>query len=697
MAHRGRLNVLANVLQKPPSEIFAEFQDKVDPTDPSSGGDVKYHLGYSIDRTFGERRPTAHKVHLSLAFNPSHLEWVNTVVQGRVRAKQDRVGDTSRTRCLPLLIHGDAAFAGQGIVAEALNMSELDGYRVGGTVHVVVNNQIGFTTSPQRREVDHLRDRRRAHAADPDLPRQRRGSRGGLRRSSIWRSTSASASTATSIIELWCYRKLGHNEGDEPSFTQPVMYRAIAAKPSIRMAYLAYDAANPAPGGDASITVEETDAIAAAQARRRWRRSWRSRPSAQTPPRPSTFAGAWARIKGGADSAVPEVPTAVAPSEIQRGDARASPCCPPDFTVHPKLKAVVIDGRAAMGAGEKPIDWGMGEALAFGTLLAQGARVRLSGQDSRRGTFSHRHAVLLRLQRRRTSTRRSRTSRDKQGTFEVRDSPLSEAGVLGFDYGYSLDMPEGLMIWEAQFGDFVNAAQVIIDQFIVVVGGQVAPGERPGVAAAARHGGAGARALERAARALPEPVRERQHAGLQPDHAGAVLPRAAAAGAAAVPQAADHHVAQEPAAVAGGDVAAGRFHERRLPRTSSRTPMRKARPSQRDPKRSSASCSAPARSITIWSPPVRNAATMTSPSCASSSCTRLRKDDLLEVLSVYPGGHAGRLGAGRAEEHGRLGVHEPRAAGAARRVRSTGRASAGRCRPARRRVRPSATRASRRG
>jgi len=463
MAHRGRLNVLANVLQKPASEIFAEFQDKVDPNDPGSGGDVKYHLGFSIDRTFG---PTgadsaAHKVHVSLAFNPSHLEWVNTVVQGRVRAKQDRVADSARTRCLPLLIHGDAAFSGQGIVAESLNMSDLDGYRVGGTVHIIVNNQVGFTTSPRdAKSTTYATDVARmlqipifhVNGEDPEAVSQVVDLAIDFRQ----------RFHRDAIIELWCYRKLGHNEGDEPSYTQPVMYRTIASKPSIRMAYLAYDGANPSPDGP-RITVEETDAIAAAK-RHALEAQLEIATKAQTPPRPSTFAGAWARIRGGADSLVPEVPTAASPSEIQEA-TRAITTTPPDFTVHPKLKAVVIDGRAAMGAGDKPIDWGMGEALAFGTLLAQGVRVRLSGQDARRGTFSHRHSVLIDYNDGHEYTPLAHV-RDKQGTFEPRDSPLSEGGVLGFDYGYSLDMPEGLTIWEAQFGDFVNAAQVIIDQFL---------------------------------------------------------------------------------------------------------------------------------------------------------------------------------------------------------------------------------------
>jgi 2-oxoglutarate dehydrogenase E1 component len=463
LAHRGRLNVLANVLKKPASQIFAEFQDKLDEKADlnDGGGDVKYHLGFSIDRVFGEGSDE-HRVHLSLTFNPSHLEWVNTVVQGRVRAKQDRLGDGTRTRALPILIHGDAAFAGQGIIAESLNMSELPGYTVGGTVHIIVNNQVGFTTSPSSgKSTTYATDVARmlqipifhVNGEDPEAVCQVVDLAVDFRQHFH----------RDAIIELWCYRKLGHNEGDEPNYTQPVMYRAIASKPSIRMAYLAYDGANPAPDGGPPLTVEETDAIAAAK-RKELEAELEVANKLETVPRPSTFAGAWAKVKGGADSKVPEVPTKVTPAAIKEV-TRALTTTPPDFHVHPKLHKLIVEARGHMGAGEKPADWGMGEALAFGTLLAQGTRVRLSGQDSCRGTFSHRHAVMYDYEDGRPYTPLAHIS-PKQGLFEVIDSPLTEGAVLGFDYGYSLDMPEGLTLWEAQFGDFVNAAQVIIDQFI---------------------------------------------------------------------------------------------------------------------------------------------------------------------------------------------------------------------------------------
>jgi 2-oxoglutarate dehydrogenase E1 component len=458
MAHRGRLNVLANVLEKPAAQIFAEFLDKESALPEMSGGDVKYHLGYSIDRVFGSDGDS-NRVHLSLTFNPSHLEWVNTVVQGRVRAKQDRMGDSGRSRCLPLLIHGDAAFAGQGIVAEAFNMSELDGYRVGGTVHLVINNQIGFTTSPRDGySTTYCTDVARmlqipifhVNGEDPEAVAQVVDLAVDFRQ----------RFHRDALIEVWCYRKHGHNEADEPSYTQPAMYRAIAKQPSIRTAYVDAFAAMPMADG-APITAEEAEALAT-KARLDLDAQLEVAIKFEAPPRPSTFAGAWSRLKGGAETSAPSVPTTVT-AEMLAAVGKALVTVPPDFHVHPKLK--ILKDRAAMAAGERPIDWGMGEALAFGTLLGLGIRVRLSGQDSRRGTFSHRHSVLFDYDSGAEYVPLEHV-RDKQGTFEVRDSPLSEAGVLGFEYGYSLDMPDGLTIWEAQFGDFVNAAQVIIDQFL---------------------------------------------------------------------------------------------------------------------------------------------------------------------------------------------------------------------------------------
>jgi 2-oxoglutarate dehydrogenase E1 component len=262
------------------------------------------------------------------------------------------------------------------------------------------------------------------------------------------------------VIDMWCYRKLGHNETDEPAYTQPLMYRAIASKASIRTAYLKAfaEAASEEP-----VTAADADTLAAAR-RQSLEAALEAAKKLQSPPRPSTFGGAWARVRGGPDSAVRDVTTAVSEESLQAA-ARALTVLPPDFTPHPKV-AKLVETRAAMAEGSRPVDWGMAESLAFGTLVGEGVRVRVSGQDVRRGTFSHRHAVLVDYESGAEYTPLEHVG-ERQGTFEIRDSPLSEAGVVGFEYGYSLDMPEGLVIWEAQFGDFVNAAQVIIDQFLV--------------------------------------------------------------------------------------------------------------------------------------------------------------------------------------------------------------------------------------
>jgi 2-oxoglutarate dehydrogenase E1 component len=455
MAHRGRLNVLANVLGKPPAEIFSEFLDRETSLSGEGGGDVKYHLGYSSDRVTAGGR-----VHVSLGFNPSHLEWANPVVQGRVRAKQDRLGDTARGRGLPILIHGDAAFAGQGIIAECFNMSGLAGYDVGGTIHIVINNQIGFTTGPRSSysttyptdvarmlqiPIIHL------NAEDPEAVAQAVDLAVDFRQR-FHRDV---------VLDMWCYRKLGHNETDEPAYTQPVMYRAIASKPSVRSIYLA--AFSVSSSAEAPVTPADGDALVAAR-RLALEEALEAAKKLQSPIRPSTFGGVWSRVRGGPDSAVRDVVTAV-PAETLQLVSHALTSIPTEFTPHPKV-AKLIESRAAMAAGARPVDWGMAEALAFGTLVAEGVRVRVSGQDVRRGTFSHRHAVLIDYQTGAEYTPLEHIS-NRQGVFEIRDSPLSEAGVVGFEYGYSLDMPEGLVIWEAQFGDFVNSAQVIIDQFLV--------------------------------------------------------------------------------------------------------------------------------------------------------------------------------------------------------------------------------------
>jgi 2-oxoglutarate dehydrogenase E1 component len=445
MAHRGRLNVLANVLGKPLKSIFAEFRDRA--IISGGGGDVKYHLGYQGERL----APDGQRMTISLAFNPSHLEWVNTVVQGKVRARQDRMADGRRTAVLPILIHGDAAFAGQGIVAEALNMSELDGYAVGGTLHIVVNNQVGFTTGPRdARSTPYATDVARMlqipvfHVNGEDLE--------AIAQAVLLAVDFRQRFHRDAVIDLWCYRKYGHNEGDEPAFTQPVMYRAIAAKKSLRQLFA------EALVEKRVVAPDDVDAMTRS-VRARLEDAYKESATLAVSPGPAVLG----KYRGGAISNAPEVATAV-PRERLEELTQLLTAVPDGFNLHPKLQKL-LEARAEMGAGKRPVDWGMGEALAFASLALEGSRVRLSGQDVRRGTFSHRHAAFFDHN---TGLPYSPFSHlhDRQGPVEVRDSPLSEAGVLGFEYGYSIEMPDGLVIWEAQFGDFVNAAQVIVDQFL---------------------------------------------------------------------------------------------------------------------------------------------------------------------------------------------------------------------------------------
>jgi 2-oxoglutarate dehydrogenase E1 component len=451
MAHRGRLNVLANVLGKNPRRIFEEFKDS-DPERQRGGGDVKYHMGYSRDH----RTSAGQTVHLSLCFNPSHLEVVGPVVLGRVRAKQDRAGDMRRERGLGIVIHGDAAFAGQGVVQEILNMSGLPGYDTGGTLHVIVNNQIGFTTEPgDSRSSRYATDIARTldtpifhvNGEDPEAVVQT------IRLALEFRA----AFRRDVVIDMYCYRRHGHNEGDEPTFTQPMMYRLIEKQPSVREGYLARlramggvdDAEARAIQAEATTRLEQ--ALEAASAP--------EPPTAEEP----EVASIWAPYRGGPYDDTVEVDTGLA-GETLGVLLQAQSIVPRGFHPHPKLEKL-LEQRQEMAAGTRPLDWAAAESLAFATLLAEGANVRLSGQDAQRGTFTHRHAVLHDVENGSTYVPLQHLA-DTQGRFEVWNSPLSETGVLGFDWGYSLDTPEALVVWEAQFGDFANVAQVIIDQFL---------------------------------------------------------------------------------------------------------------------------------------------------------------------------------------------------------------------------------------
>ena len=454
MPHRGRLNVLTSVMGKSYAAVFSEFQgEALNAEDVQGSGDVKYHLGTSADREL----PDGRKIHLSLTANPSHLEAVNPVVLGKARAKQSMIGDADRTRVMGVLLHGDAAFAGQGLVAETLAMSELRGYRVGGTIHIIVNNQIGFTTSPNySRSSPYPSDVAKMIQApifhvngdDPEevvhVARLATEFRQRFKRDVV--------------IDIFCYRRHGHNEGDEPGFTQPLMYESIAKHPTTRQLYTERLVAR----GD--LTPKEADKMFADFNERLENELEASKNYRQN--RADWLQGKWAGFE-------------VAPAGDRRGETAAPmeqlkdvglAICkyPEGFNIHRRLARLLDAKRKTIETG-KGIDWATGEALAFGTLMLEGKAVRLSGQDSGRGTFSQRHAVLIDQQ---TEERYMPLAnlRDDQARFEVIDSPLIEAGVLGFEYGYSLADPNALVMWEAQFGDFANGAQVITDQFI-------APGE----------------------------------------------------------------------------------------------------------------------------------------------------------------------------------------------------------------------------
>jgi 2-oxoglutarate dehydrogenase E1 component len=449
MAHRGRLNVLVNILGKSPRELFREFED-IDVDMFRGAGDVKYHLGYSSDWYTVE----GEKIHLSLCFNPSHLEFVNPVALGRTRAKQDRAADAERRRGLTLLIHGDAAFAGEGVVQETLNLSQLRGYRTGGTLHVVVNNQLGFTTNPEEgRSSVYATDVGRmlqipifhVNGEDPE----------GVAQCVELAMDFRSHFQRDVVIDMYCYRRLGHNESDEPSFTQPVMYREIEHRSNVRKHY------QERLMELGEVTSEEAEEIA--HQGRQYLNEGLEKSKGEVVQGPSSGRGIWKGYLGGEEPGDDAPETHVSPEQFADILTRLTKL-PEGFRVHPKLTKFHED-RLAMAAGEKPVDWSAAEALAFGSLVLQGRPVRLSGQDCKRGTFSHRHATLYDHETGEQYTPLRHLSETQAG-FEVLNSPLSEAGVLGFEYGYSLDCPEGLILWEAQFGDFVNAAQVIIDQFI---------------------------------------------------------------------------------------------------------------------------------------------------------------------------------------------------------------------------------------
>jgi len=452
MAHRGRLNVLANLFGKKFEQIFAEFQDNYATDTSTSEGDVKYHKGYSADIT----TESGKSVHLSLTSNPSHLEFVNPVVEGITRGKQRILKDLDRTKVIPILIHGDSAFSGQGVIYETLNLSQLEGYKTGGTIHVVINNQVGFTTSPHdSRSTTYCTDIAKMlevpifhiNGDDPEA---------------MWLAAKLSMEYRLKFkkdvfIDLICYRKYGHNEGDEPSFTQPLMYKKIKTHLSTREQYseklknagIVTEAESNSMIENFTKALTESQEIAKAG-------------SAQ--PHASSYQGQWKHLHRATEAEMfAPVDTAVDEEKL-RALSKKLNTIPADFKLHPKLVRFFEARQSAVDKGEG-LDWGTAETLAYASLLTEGHPVRLSGQDVGRGTFTHRHAVLHDFEKGHAYVPLNHLDKT-QAEMIIFNSNLSETAVLGFDYGWSLADPNALVIWEAQFGDFGNGAQVIIDQFI---------------------------------------------------------------------------------------------------------------------------------------------------------------------------------------------------------------------------------------
>ncbi|MDH3998377.1 MAG: 2-oxoglutarate dehydrogenase E1 component, partial [Desulfuromonadales bacterium] len=444
MAHRGRLNVLANIFEKPLENIFAEFQDNLELAFVGDG-DVKYHKGYSSDRKLA----SGQNIHLSLAANPSHLEAVDPVVLGKSRARQVEYGPGGRQKVLPVMIHGDAAFAGQGLVAEVLNLSRIDGYQTGGTFHLVLNNQIGFTTvAAHARSTRYATDVAKmlmvpifhVNGEDPEA---------------VVHATALALDyrqqfAENVVVEVICYRRHGHNEGDEPFFTQPLMYEKIRSKPPLHEIYAERMIEQ---GVSAELIAQQAQAFGS-----------KLDTALEAEPQPQTDVGFQARWDGIQREYTSEEPeTAVDAASLTQLAQRLADI-PETFSIHPKIKRLVQKryNAVATGAG---IDWANAEALAFASLLVEDVPIRLSGQDSRRGTFNQRHSTLVDQQSGRLHVPLAFLKRG-QAAIQIYNSMLSEAAVLGLEYGHSLEMPHGLTIWEAQFGDFANGAQVIIDQFI---------------------------------------------------------------------------------------------------------------------------------------------------------------------------------------------------------------------------------------
>ncbi|MGB5289328.1 MAG: multifunctional oxoglutarate decarboxylase/oxoglutarate dehydrogenase thiamine pyrophosphate-binding subunit/dihydrolipoyllysine-residue succinyltransferase subunit, partial [Ignavibacteriaceae bacterium] len=450
MAHRGRLNVLANIIGKPYESIFAEFEDIPDPNSIAGSGDVKYHLG----ATGNYKTKTGKSIDVSVAANPSHLEWVNPVVEGIVRAKQTRMGDNkSHVKVMSLLIHGDAAFAGQGIVAETLNLSQLSGYRTGGTIHIIVNNQIGFTTTP---------DEARSSQYATDVAKMIQAPifhvNGDDPEAALWVAKLAfdfrKIFKKDVVIDLFGYRRHGHNEGDEPGFTQPLLYAKIKSHPSVREIYqkrlIEEGTTNEIEVNRFYDDLHKRMNFSIEKIRKEVKR----------------FEGdlTLAVTKNELALSQHERNTSISEENLET-ITKGLTTIPDNFNGHPKLSKF-LESRRKLLDGSAKADWAFAESLAFGSLLLEGTPVRLSGQDSVRGTFSQRHLAFTDIKTGAEYFPLNHLS-DKQANIEALDSLLSEAAVLGFEFGYSVADPLALVLWEAQFGDFANGAQIIIDNFIV--------------------------------------------------------------------------------------------------------------------------------------------------------------------------------------------------------------------------------------
>jgi len=444
MSHRGRLNVIVNVAKRAPEEVFAGFED-VDPRSVLGSGDVKYHMGATgeyVTRGGAE-------VHIHLVSNPSHLEAVDPVTIGRTRAKHDRTGETGTKKYLPLLVHGDAAFAGQGIVAETLNFADLPGYTVGGTVHVIANNLIGFTTVPPESHSSRFSAQLARRQSIPIFHVNGEDVDAVIRVARIAVDYRYTFGTDV-VVDLIGYRRHGHSEVDDPTITQPLLYKAIKEHPPLWEIY------------SEDIGVE--DAQTRVQAiRAEFETAQKKAGSLTEKPMLRELPSYWDQYTGGRYKKEYDVETALSAEELREITERLT-TYPGDFHIHPKVKKL-LEQRAEMGVGKRAVDYGMAEALAFGSLVKAGVPVRLSGQDSRRGTFNQRHSVLLDIENEEEYVPLQHISAG-QARCQIYNSTLSEAGVLGFEYGYSRDYPEALVMWEAQFGDFANVAQAVIDQFI---------------------------------------------------------------------------------------------------------------------------------------------------------------------------------------------------------------------------------------